>query len=38
MQAPVFIAAGEDDDLSPIEHTYAFFYGIKAPKKLMVFM
>ena len=37
MQSPIFIAAGEDDDLSPIEHTYAFFDEIQAPKRLMIF-
>ena len=35
--SPVFIMAGEDDELSPIEHTYAFYDEIQAPKKLMVF-
>ena len=37
ISCPVFMMAGEDDELSPIEHTYAFFEEIKAPKKLMVF-
>ncbi|MFC1867820.1 alpha/beta hydrolase family protein [Thermodesulfobacteriota bacterium] len=35
--APIIILAGEDDDLSPIEHTYRFYNEIKVPKTLVVF-
>ncbi len=37
IKCPVFIAAGEDDELSPIEYTYQFYSEIKAPKKLLVY-
>lgn len=37
IQCPIFIAAGEDDELSPIQYTYNFYDQINAPKKLLVF-
>ena len=37
LQAPVLIQAGEDDELSPLEHTEALFARIRAPKKLVVY-
>ena len=35
--APYMVIAGEDDQLSPIEHTHELFTHIKAPKKLVVY-
>jgi dipeptidyl aminopeptidase/acylaminoacyl peptidase len=37
IKCPVFIAAGEDDELSPIQHTYDLYDEIQGPKKLLVF-
>ena len=37
ISCPVLIAAGEEDQLSPIEYTYEFYDEIKAPKKLFVY-
>lgn len=34
---PYMIVAGENDQLSPIEHTEALFARIRAPKKLVIF-
>jgi pimeloyl-ACP methyl ester carboxylesterase len=34
---PYMIVAGENDQLSPIEHTDALFHFIQAPKKLVIF-
>jgi dienelactone hydrolase len=35
--APYMVLGGEDDQLSPIEHTYELFEHITAPKKLIVY-
>ena len=35
--APYMVLAGEDDQLSPIEHTHELFTHIKARKKLVVY-
>ena len=35
--APYMVLAGEDDQLSPIEHTYELFTHITAPKRLVVY-
>jgi len=37
VRCPVLIQAGEDDELSPIEHTYELFDQIAQPKKLVVY-
>lgn len=37
LQAPILIQAGEDDELSPLEHTEALFARIPSPKKLVVY-
>jgi dipeptidyl aminopeptidase/acylaminoacyl peptidase len=37
IKCPLLIVAGEDDELSPIEHTYAFFKELQGPKKLLVY-
>lgn len=34
---PYLVLAGEDDELSPIEHTYRLFDAIRAPKQLVVY-
>jgi fermentation-respiration switch protein FrsA (DUF1100 family) len=34
---PVLMIAGEDDELSPVEHTYDLYDRITAPKKLVVY-
>ena len=35
--APYMVLAGEDDQLSPIEHTYELFDHVTAPKRLVVY-
>ena len=37
IECPFLIVAGEDDELSPIEHTYRFYSEIHGPKKLVVY-
>jgi dienelactone hydrolase len=37
IQCPYLIVAGEDDELSPIEHTYRLFDQVRAPKELVVY-
>jgi pimeloyl-ACP methyl ester carboxylesterase len=37
IKAPYMAIAGENDQLSPIEHTEALFKTIKAPKRLVIF-
>jgi len=37
IKCPVLIQAGEDDELSPIEHTHALFDKLNVPKKLVVY-
>jgi fermentation-respiration switch protein FrsA (DUF1100 family) len=37
IKCPLLILAGEDDELSPIQHTYEFFKELQCPKKLLVF-
>ena len=37
MRCPWLCLAGEDDELSPIEHTYALFETIPQPKQLIVY-
>jgi dienelactone hydrolase len=37
IRCPYLIVAGEDDDLSPIEHTWKLYDEIAAPKTLMVY-
>ena len=37
ISAPYLVLAGEDDQLSPIEHTYEMFEHITAPKSLVVY-
>jgi fermentation-respiration switch protein FrsA (DUF1100 family) len=37
VSCPYLVIAGEDDQLSPVEHTYELFDLIKSPKKLVVF-
>ena len=37
MTAPYLVIAGEDDQLSPVEHTEELFTHISAPKQLVVF-
>jgi dienelactone hydrolase len=37
IQCPYLIVAGEDDDLSPIEHTYKLYDEIAGPKTLVVY-
>ena len=37
IRCPYMIVAGEDDDLSPIEHTYKLYDEIAGPKTLVVF-
>ena len=37
VKCPYMIVAGEDDQLSPVEHTYRLFEQIKAPKRLVVY-
>jgi dienelactone hydrolase len=37
IKAPYLVMAGEDDQLSPIEHTYNLFETISAPKQLLVY-
>ncbi len=37
IKCPYMIVAGEDDQLSPVEHTYRLFEQIKAPKRLVVY-
>lgn len=34
---PLLIIASEDDELSPIEHTYRLFEEVRTPKKLVVY-
>jgi dienelactone hydrolase len=37
LACPILIQAGEDDELSPLEHTQALFDLIRAPKRLVVY-
>jgi len=37
VKCPYMIVAGEDDQLSPVEHTYKLFEKIKAPRRLVVY-
>src|SRR5262249_44742593 len=37
VQCPILIQAGEDDELSPIEHTDDLFAQIRQPKRLVVY-
>lgn len=37
VKCPYLVLAGEDDELSPIEHTYHLFDEIPTPKKLVVY-
>jgi fermentation-respiration switch protein FrsA (DUF1100 family) len=37
LEAPYMVIAGENDQLSPIEHTEALFELIKAPKRLVIY-
>ncbi len=37
IHCPTLIVAGEDDDLSPIEHTYKLYHELAGPKTLMVY-
>ena len=37
IRCPTLIVAGEDDELSPIEYSYALYDEIRAPKNLVVF-
>ena len=37
IRTPLLIAAGEDDELSPIEYTYKFYDEVSAPKVLIVY-
>ena len=37
IKCPFLIVGGEDDELSPIEHSYDLYNEIKAPKKIVVY-
>lgn len=37
IKCPYLIVAGEDDDLSPIEHSYKLYEEIAGPKLIMVY-
>jgi pimeloyl-ACP methyl ester carboxylesterase len=37
IRCPYLIVAGEDDDLSPIEHSYKLYDAITAPKTIVVY-
>jgi len=37
VKCPYLVIAGEDDELSPIEHTYQLFDQVKTPKRLVVY-
>jgi fermentation-respiration switch protein FrsA (DUF1100 family) len=37
IRCPYLVVAGEDDQLSPIEHTYALFDLLKCPKSIVVY-
>ena len=37
IKAPYMVIGGEDDQLSPIEHTYELFTHVTAPRKLVVY-
>ena len=37
IKCPFLIVGGEDDELSPIEHSYNLYHEIKAPKKIVVY-
>jgi fermentation-respiration switch protein FrsA (DUF1100 family) len=37
LRSPILFLAGEDDELSPLEHTEALFARISSPKKLVVY-
>ena len=37
ISCPILIVGGEDDELSPIEHTLDVYTRIKSPKKLVVY-
>jgi alpha-beta hydrolase superfamily lysophospholipase len=37
VRCPLLIVASEDDELSPIEHTYRLFNDVQTPKELVVY-
>ena len=37
VKCPYLVIAGEDDELSPIEHTYQLFDQVQTPKKLVLY-
>jgi alpha-beta hydrolase superfamily lysophospholipase len=37
VRCPLLIVASEDDELSPIEHTYLLFDDVMTPKELVVY-
>jgi fermentation-respiration switch protein FrsA (DUF1100 family) len=37
VKCPYLVIAGEDDELSPIEHTYRLFDQVRTPKRLLVY-
>ncbi|MFC1945452.1 alpha/beta hydrolase family protein [Chloroflexota bacterium] len=37
IKCPFLIVGGEDDEVSPIEHSYNLYHEIKAPKKIVVY-